>query len=172
MPGVFAEKTWKLLTSLACKFSRRRNFFEITFHQLMIPTRLQDYRSRNYRLRETELFWKALCTEGQNLSLPSEGWSIICGLTHFWVAGKLCKYNLNSPVSWPLPMFHTVFVHKGDFLLKEQIDLIFVLQKLLLCKSNLQAFRTLFFSSGVRELYLSCSDIFFCFCDKRPPKVA
>lgn len=67
-------------------------------------------------------------------------------------------------------MFHTVFVHKGDFLLKEQNDLIFVLQKLLLCKSNLQAFRTLFFSSGVRELYLSSSDFFFVSVTKDPQK--
>lgn len=70
-------------------------------------------------------------------------------------------------------MLRTVFVHKGDFLLKEQIDLIFVLQKLLLCKSNLQAFRALslsLFSSGVRELYLSCSDIFFVSVTKKPQK--
>lgn len=32
-------------------------------------------------------------------------------------------------------MLQTVFVHKGGFALKEKIDLIFVLQKFLLCKS-------------------------------------
>lgn len=79
--------------------------------------------------RKTEQLWKTFCTEGQ--SLPAFPYTM---KTEAWLMAHLPFELLGDSASvapilpcCDLPLLQAVFAPNGDFLLKEESDVIFVL---------------------------------------------